>query len=60
MDCNKCEYNLFDEELGRKCCQFGSEQDRGFKAPCAVEVQGEKNPQQELLFDLMLEQKEQM
>lgn len=34
MNCKDCPYNLFDEELGCECCQFGSEQDRGFKAPC--------------------------
>lgn len=35
MDCKKCPYNLFDEELGNECCQFGSEKDRGFSAPCS-------------------------
>lgn len=36
MSCANCPYNLFDEELGHECCQFGSPQERGFNAPCAT------------------------
>ncbi len=50
MNCKDCIYNLFDEELNRKCCQFGSVQDRGFNPPC----------ENDLMEDLRMEQKEQM
>lgn len=50
MNCKDCPYNLFDEEIGGKCCQFGSPQQRGFNPPCY----------DDFLKDLMMEQKEQM
>lgn len=34
MNCKECEFNKFDEELKDYCCQFGSEEQRGFSAPC--------------------------
>lgn len=34
MNCKDCPYNLFSKELGYKCCQFGSVEERGFHTPC--------------------------
>jgi hypothetical protein len=34
ITCAECPFNLFDEEMGCKCCQFGSIEQRGFNPPC--------------------------